>query len=166
MKVRLTTTEGDIVIALNTQAAPKTTANFLQYVEDGFYDGTVFHRVISGFMVQGGGFEAGMNQKSTRATIENEADNGLTNTRGSVAMARTPDPHSASAQFFVNCSDNDFLNFQEKTTQGWGYCVFGEVTEGLDVVSRMEECATGSSGGHQDVPVDDIIISKAVQESD
>jgi peptidyl-prolyl cis-trans isomerase B (cyclophilin B) len=166
MKVRLTTTEGDIVIALNTEAAPKTTANFLQYVEDSFYDGTVFHRVISGFMVQGGGFEAGMNQKSTRTTIENEADNGLTNTRGSVAMARTPDPHSASAQFFVNCSDNDFLNFQEKTTQGWGYCVFGEVTEGLDVISRMEECATGSSGGHQDVPVDDIIISKAVQESD
>jgi peptidyl-prolyl cis-trans isomerase B (cyclophilin B) len=166
MKVRLTTTEGDIVITLNTQEAPKTTANFLQYVEDGFYDSTIFHRVINGFMVQGGGFEPGMSQKSTRETIENEADNGLVNARGSVAMARTPDPHSASAQFFVNCNDNDFLNFQEKTTQGWGYCVFGEVTGGMDIVARIEECKTASSGGHQDVPVDDIVILKAVQESD
>lgn len=166
MKVRLTTTEGDIVISLKSAAAPKTTANFAQYVEDGFYDGTVFHRVISGFMVQGGGFEAGMNQKPTRETIENEADNGLTNTRGTVAMARTPDPHSASAQFFINCNDNDFLNFQAQTTQGWGYCVFGEVSEGMDVVARIEECATGASAGHQDVPVEDITISKAVTESD
>ena len=166
MKVRLTTTEGDIVIALNHEEAPLTTANFLQYVEEGFYDGTVFHRVIDGFMIQGGGFEPGMLQKPTRECVDNEAHNGLVNTRGTIAMARTPDPHSASSQFFINCQDNDFLDFKDKSPQGWGYCVFGEVAEGMDVVARIEKTKTGSQAGHQDVPVDDVVISRAVQESD
>lgn len=161
MKVRLTTSEGDVVIALDQENAPKTSANFVEYVNDGHYDGTIFHRVIDGFMIQGGGFEPGMQQKSTRSSIENEADNGLTNNKGTIAMARTNDPHSASSQFFINCNQNDFLNFKAKTPDGWGYCVFGEVVEGLDVVSRIEETATTSKAGHQDVPKEDVVIEKA-----
>lgn len=162
MKVRLTTSEGDVVIALDQENAPKTSANFLEYVNDGHYDGTIFHRVIDGFMIQGGGFEPGMQQKSTRSPIENEADNGLTNDKGTIAMARTNDPHSASSQFFINCNQNDFLNFKAKTPDGWGYCVFGEVVEGLDVVTLIEDTPTTSKAGHQDVPKEDIVIEKAV----
>lgn len=161
MKVRLTTSEGDVVIALDQEKAPKTSTNFLEYVNEGHYDGTIFHRVIDGFMIQGGGFEPGMRQKSTHATIENEADNGLTNSKGTVAMARTSDPHSASSQFFVNTKQNDFLNFKSKTPDGWGYCVFAQVVEGMDVVTRIEETATQTTGGHQDVPKEDIVIEKA-----
>ena len=166
MRVRLNTSEGEIVITLDTQRAPKTAANFAEYARAGFYDGTIFHRVIHGFMIQGGGFEPGMTQKSSRDSIGNEADNGLANNRGTIAMARASDPHSASAQFFINCQDNDFLNHRDKTVQGWGYCVFGEVTEGMEVVSRIEEARTGSNAGHQDVPLEDIVISTAVAEDD
>lgn len=161
MKVRMKTSHGEIVVALDGDAAPKTTANFLEYVKEGFYDGTIFHRVIDGFMVQGGGFEPGMRQKSTRANIENEADNGLSNKKGSVAMARTSDPHSASAQFFINCNQNDFLNFKSKSRDGWGYCVFGEVVEGMDVVNAIEETRTTTRDGHGDVPADDITLDQA-----
>ncbi|WP_434771411.1 peptidylprolyl isomerase [Pseudomonas entomophila] len=160
-KVKLSTNHGDIVLQLNAEKAPLTTENFVQYVKDGHFDGTVFHRVIKGFMIQGGGFEPGMSQKKTRASIQNEADNGLKNTKYSVAMARTMDPHSASAQFFINASDNAFLNHSGKNTQGWGYAVFGEVIEGRDVVDAIEGVATGSKAGHQDVPKDDVIIEKA-----
>lgn len=160
-KVKLSTNHGDIVLQLNAEKAPKTVENFVQYVKDGHFDGTVFHRVIKGFMIQGGGFEPGMNQKKTRASIENEADNGLKNTKYSIAMARTMEPHSASAQFFINASDNDFLNHRDKNVQGWGYAVFGEVTEGREVVDAIEKVATGSKAGHQDVPKDDVIIEKA-----
>ncbi len=162
MKVRLTTSEGDVVIAIDQENAPKTSANFVEYVNEGHYDGTIFHRVIDGFMIQGGGFEAGMQKKSTRSPIENEADNGLSNNKGAVAMARTNDPHSAQSQFFINCNQNDFLNFKSKTPDGWGYCVFGEVVEGLDVVHQIEETPTASKAGHQDVPKEDIVIEKAV----
>ncbi len=161
MKIKLSTTLGDIVLELNVEKAPKTAENFAQYVRDGFYDGTIFHRVIDGFMVQGGGFEPGMKEKTTRAHVENEADNGLPNDQGTVAMARTSDPHSASAQFFINATDNDFLNHRSKTTNGWGYCVFGKVVEGLDVMQKIEIVDTGNRGGHGDVPVDDILINKA-----
>ncbi|HGA2316117.1 TPA: peptidylprolyl isomerase [Pseudomonas putida] len=160
-KVKLTTNHGDIVLQLNAEKAPLTTENFVQYVKDGHYNGTVFHRVIKGFMIQGGGFEPGMNQKKTRASIQNEADNGLKNTKYSIAMARTMEPHSASAQFFINASDNDFLNHSGKNVQGWGYAVFGEVTEGREIVDAIEKVATGSKAGHQDVPKDDVIIEKA-----
>ncbi|MHA7112848.1 peptidylprolyl isomerase [Pseudomonas promysalinigenes] len=160
-KVKLTTNHGDIVLQLNSEKAPQTTANFVQYVKDGHYNGTVFHRVIKGFMIQGGGFEASMKQKQTRPSIQNEADNGLKNTKYSIAMARTMEPHSASAQFFINASDNDFLNHSGKNVQGWGYAVFGEVTEGREVVDAIEKVATGSKAGHQDVPKDDVIIEKA-----
>jgi len=160
-KVKLSTNHGDIVLQLDAEKAPQTTENFVQYVKDGHYDGTVFHRVIKGFMIQGGGFEAGMSQKKTRDSIQNEADNGLKNKKYSIAMARTMDPHSASAQFFINASDNDFLNHSGKNTQGWGYAVFGEVIEGREVVDAIEKVATGSSAGHQDVPKDDVIIEKA-----
>ena len=160
-KVKLSTNHGDIVLQLNAEKAPLTTENFVQYVKEGHYDGTVFHRVIKGFMIQGGGFEAGMNQKNTRASIQNEADNGLKNTKYSIAMARTMEPHSASAQFFINAADNGFLNHNAKTAQGWGYAVFGEVTEGREVVDAIEKVATGSKAGHQDVPKDDVIIEKA-----
>ncbi len=160
-KVKLSTNHGDIVLQLNAEKAPQTVENFVQYVKDGHFDGTVFHRVIKGFMIQGGGFEPGMNQKKTRASIQNEADNGLKNTKYSIAMARTMEPHSASAQFFINASDNDFLNHSGKNVQGWGYAVFGEVTEGRDVVDAIEKVATGSKAGHQDVPKDDVIIEKA-----
>ena len=161
-KVKLTTNHGDIVIELNAEKAPITVANFIEYVEAGHYTNTVFHRVIKGFMIQGGGFEPGMNEKrDKRASIQNEADNGLKNAKYSIAMARTMDPHSASAQFFINASDNDFLNHSGKNTQGWGYAVFGEVVEGTEVVDAIEKVATGSKAGHQDVPKDDVIIEKA-----
>ena len=159
--VELKTNHGTIKIELNAEKAPKSVANFLAYVKSGHYDNTVFHRVIDGFMIQGGGFEPGMSQKPTGANVENEANNGLKNVKGSVAMARTNDPHSATAQFFINVSDNDFLNFSSPTPQGWGYTVFGQVTEGLDVIEKIRKVKTGSKGGHQDVPVDDVIIEKA-----
>jgi peptidyl-prolyl cis-trans isomerase B (cyclophilin B) len=160
--VELHTNHGVIKLELNAEKAPKTVANFLNYVKNGHYDGTVFHRVIDGFMIQGGGFEAGMKQKPTEAPIENEANNGLKNERGSIAMARTNDPHSASAQFFINVADNDFLNHSSPTPQGWGYAVFGKVVDGLDVVDKIKSVKTGSKGFHQDVPVDDVVIEKAV----
>ena len=161
MKVLLKTTMGDITLELNEDKAPKTVANFKQYVEEGFYNNTVFHRVINGFMIQGGGFEPGMKQKSTNSPVENEADNGLTNARYTVAMARTPDPHSATAQFFINVADNDFLNFKAKTADGWGYAVFGEVVEGQDVVDRIKAVPTTFKAGHQDVPTEDVVIESA-----
>ncbi|WIX34814.1 peptidylprolyl isomerase [Salinicola sp. JS01] len=157
----LHTNYGIIKLELNADKAPKTAANFEQYVRDGHYDGTLFHRVIDGFMVQGGGFDTDFEQRATRAPIENEADNGLTNQKGSVAMARTQDPHSASAQFFINVSDNDFLNHRDKSLPGWGYCVFGNVVEGMDVVDRIRQVATGRRGMHSDVPVEDVIIERA-----
>jgi peptidyl-prolyl cis-trans isomerase B (cyclophilin B) len=138
-------------------------ANFLEYVDSGFYNNTVFHRVIDGFMVQGGGFEPGMKQKSTNPSIKNEADNGLKNKSYTIAMARTPDPHSASSQFFINVADNDFLNFSSPTSQGWGYCVFGKVTDGTDVVDQIRQVKTGNKAGHQDVPVEDVVIERAEQ---
>jgi peptidyl-prolyl cis-trans isomerase B (cyclophilin B) len=146
------------VLELDADKAPQTVANFLQYARDGFYDGTIFHRVINGFMIQGGGMQAGMAEKQTRDSIQNEADNGLTNTRGTIAMARTPDPHSASAQFFINVADNDFLNFRAPTQDGWGYCVFGKVVEGMDVVDKIKGVPTGNKGYHQDVPIEDVVI--------
>lgn len=155
------TNYGDITVELNYEKAPKTAENFAQYVKDGFYNGTIFHRVIDNFMVQGGGFEPGMTQKETRETIENEADNGLGNDFGTLAMARTMDPNSASAQFFINIKDNDFLNHTAKTSQGWGYAVFGKVTDGMDVVEKIKDVATATKGGHQDVPVDDVVIESA-----
>jgi peptidyl-prolyl cis-trans isomerase B (cyclophilin B) len=160
--VELHTNHGVIKLELNAEKAPKTVANFINYVNSGHYNGTVFHRVIDGFMIQGGGFEAGMKQKPTEAPIENEANNGLKNVRGSIAMARTNDPHSASAQFFINVADNDFLNHSSPTPQGWGYAVFGKVVDGLDVVEKIKSVKTGSKGFHQDVPVDDVVIEKAV----
>lgn len=159
--IKLQTNHGDITIELNAEKAPKTAANFEQYVKDGHYDNTVFHRVIDGFMIQGGGFAPGMKQKDTRDSVENEANNGLKNDHYTVAMARTSDPHSASAQFFINTSDNDFLNHSAPTPQGWGYCVFGKVTAGMDVVDKIGKVKTGNSGFHQDVPVDDVVIKKA-----
>jgi peptidyl-prolyl cis-trans isomerase B (cyclophilin B) len=156
--VKLNTNYGTIVLELDADKAPQTVANFLQYARDGFYDGTIFHRVINGFMIQGGGMQAGMVEKQTRDSIKNEADNGLTNARGTIAMARTPDPHSASAQFFINVADNDFLNFRAPTQDGWGYCVFGKVVEGMDVVDKIKGVPTGNKGYHQDVPVEDVVI--------
>jgi peptidyl-prolyl cis-trans isomerase B (cyclophilin B) len=159
--VILHTNHGDITIELDAAKAPKTVANFLQYVRDGHYDHTLFHRVIDGFMVQGGGMTAGMKQKPTRAPVANEADNGLKNARYTVAMARTSDPHSATAQFFINVNDNDFLDHKAPTDQGWGYCVFGKVVAGQDVVDRIKGVGTGSSGFHQDVPREDVVIERA-----
>ncbi|MDH5394901.1 MAG: peptidylprolyl isomerase [Gammaproteobacteria bacterium] len=156
--VKLITNKGTIVLELDAAKAPETVANFMQYAKDGFYNGTIFHRVIDGFMIQGGGMEPGMKEKATRATIKNEAENGLQNLRGTIAMARTPDPHSASSQFFINVNDNNFLNFTAANSQGFGYCVFGKVVEGMDVVDDIKGVATGSSGHHQDVPVEDVII--------
>lgn len=161
MRVRLTTSKGDIVIELDGQRAPKTVENFLFYVREGFYDGTVFHRVIENFMIQGGGFLPDMQQKKTRTSIENEADNGLNNAEGTIAMARRSDPHSASSQFFINTKDNAFLDFKTRSPQGWGYCVFGQVVEGMDVVDAMGKVATTRRGGHDDVPVEDIVIERA-----
>ncbi len=157
----LETSFGDIAIALNHDQAPKTSANFEQYVRDGHYDGTLFHRVIPGFMIQGGGFDQDFNQKPTRDPVENEADNGLKNLTGTLAMARTQDPHSATAQFFINVADNDFLNHSGKSIQGWGYCVFGEVVEGMDVVERITAVDTTRRGMHADVPAEDVIIKRA-----
>lgn len=161
MKVLLQTSMGDITLELNAEKAPKTAANFKSYVEKGFYDGVIFHRVINGFMVQGGGFEPGMIQKETDAPIPNEANNGLKNTKYSIAMARTMDPHSASAQFFINVADNSFLDFKSETADGWGYAVFGEVIEGQDVVDRIKSVPTTFRAGHQDVPTEDVVIEKA-----
>jgi peptidyl-prolyl cis-trans isomerase B (cyclophilin B) len=160
-QVRLTTNHGPFVIELEDADAPATVANFLQYVRDGHYDNTLFHRVIDGFMIQGGGFAPGMTQKSARAPVANEAGNGLKNKRYTVAMARTSDPHSATAQFFVNVNDNDFLDYKGPSPQGWGYCVFAKVVEGTDVVDRIKGVATGRSGFHQDVPREDVVISRA-----
>ncbi|RRJ84909.1 peptidylprolyl isomerase [Aestuariirhabdus litorea] len=157
----LHTNHGDIKIELDHEKAPKTAANFESYVRSGHYDGTIFHRVINNFMIQGGGFEAGMKEKSTRAPIENEADNGLSNDIGTIAMARTNDPHSASAQFFINVANNSFLNHTAKNPQGWGYAVFGKVVEGMDVVDAIKAVRTGSSGFHQDVPSEDVVIESA-----
>jgi peptidyl-prolyl cis-trans isomerase B (cyclophilin B) len=158
--IKMHTNHGVITIELNEDKAPESCANFKQYVQDGFYDGTIFHRVINGFMIQGGGFEPGMKQKETRAPIKNEADNGLSNINGSIAMARTNDPHSATAQFFINVKDNTFLDHTAPNAQGWGYCVFGQVVDGMDVVESIKGVATGSSGFHQDVPLEDVIIEK------
>lgn len=155
------TNYGDIVIKTFTDEAPVTVENFLNYCRVGFYDNTIFHRVINGFMIQGGGFEPGMNQKSTQAAIKNEANNGLKNIIGTLAMARTNDPHSATAQFFINMADNDFLNFRSENTQDWGYCVFGKVVAGMDVVDKIKGVKTDHSGMHQDVPVEDVVIKSA-----
>lgn len=160
-KVRLDTTQGAIVVELDDENAPATVANFLQYVRDGHYDDTLFHRVIPGFMVQGGGFAPGMSQKPTRAPIANEAGNGLKNRKYTVAMARTGEPHSATAQFFINVADNDFLNYTAPTVQGWGYCVFGKVVEGTDVVDRIKAVRTIRYGMHQDVPEQEVLIERA-----
>ncbi|HNB20749.1 MAG TPA: peptidylprolyl isomerase [Agitococcus sp.] len=161
MKVALNTNFGRIVLELDEVNAPKTSANFVSYVKSGHYNGTIFHRVIPNFMIQGGGFEANMNQKSTKAPIENEANNGLKNDVGTIAMARTQDPHSASAQFFINTKKNDFLNHSSKTVQGWGYAVFGKVVEGMDVVTAIEKVRTGNKGYHGDVPVEPVVIETA-----
>lgn len=160
-QVELNTNKGRIVLELNSEKAPKTVENFLQYVREGFYDGVIFHRVIDGFMIQGGGFDESFHEKTTRDSIENEADNGLSNVTGSIAMARTQAPHSASAQFFINVKDNTFLNHTGKTVQGWGYAVFGKVIEGMDVVNVIKGVRTGSRGHHQDVPLENVVIESA-----
>jgi peptidyl-prolyl cis-trans isomerase B (cyclophilin B) len=162
MNVQLNTSMGTVMIKLHREKAPETVDNFLKYVQDGHYDGTIFHRVIQGFMIQGGGFDAEMSQKSTQAPIRNEANNGLSNAAYTVAMARTMEPHSASSQFFINVADNDFLNFRSEDSQGWGYCVFGEVTEGRDVVDRIKAVPTSRYGGHDDVPKETVMIESAV----
>jgi peptidyl-prolyl cis-trans isomerase B (cyclophilin B) len=159
--VLLKTNHGDITLELDAAKAPKSVANFLAYVKSGHYDGTIFHRVIDNFMIQGGGMTAGMKQKSTLDQIENEANNGLKNDRGTIAMARTSDPHSATAQFFINVNDNDFLNHTAPTPQGWGYAVFGKVRNGMDVVDKIKKVKTGNAGYHQDVPTEDVVIEKA-----
>ena len=160
-RVKLITNKGDIILELDGEKAPVTTENFLNYVKEGFYTNVIFHRVIPNFMIQGGGFEPGMKEKNTNAPIKNEADNGLKNDKYTIAMARTQDPHSASAQFFINSNNNDFLNFTAPTTQGWGYAVFGKVVEGTEVVDSIEKVATGTRGFHGDVPREDIIIESA-----
>ena len=159
--VLLKTNHGDITLELDAAKAPKSVANFLAYVNSGHYDGTIFHRVINNFMIQGGGMTAGMKQKPTLDEIENEANNGLKNDRGTIAMARTSDPHSATAQFFINVNDNDFLNHSAPTPQGWGYAVFGKVSSGMDVVDKIKKVKTGNAGYHQDVPTEDVVIEKA-----
>jgi peptidyl-prolyl cis-trans isomerase B (cyclophilin B) len=160
MNVRITTTHGDITLELNPEKAPITVENFISYAKSGHYDGTIFHRVIEDFMVQGGGMDKDMKDKATNASIQNEADNGLSNLDGTVAMARTADPHSASAQFFINTTDNAFLDFRSASEDGWGYCVFGKVVGGDDVVVKIEECGTTSRNGYQDVPEEIIVIEK------
>ena len=160
--VTLKTNFGDITVELFEDKAPKTVENFLAYVKEGFYDDTIFHRVIDGFMIQGGGFTADMDQKDTKDTIENEANNGVANEIGTIAMARTNDPHSATAQFFINVGNNSFLNHTSESVNGWGYCAFGKVTDGMDVVEKIKSVKTGSSGYHQDVPAEPVIIEKAV----
>jgi peptidyl-prolyl cis-trans isomerase B (cyclophilin B) len=166
MKVTLQTNHGDIVLELDREKAPITVDNFVSYARAGHYDGTIFHRVIDGFMIQGGGFEPGMKQRPTREPIQNEANNGLSNETGTIAMARTMAPHSASAQFFINVKDNSFLDHTAPTSQGWGYAVFGKVVEGMDVVNAIKKLRTGSRGGHDDVPVEDVTINKAVVQED
>ncbi len=160
-RVKLHTNHGDMIITLDAAKAPKTVENFLTYVKEGFYNGTVFHRVIDGFMIQGGGFEPGMKQKQTHAPIKNEANNGLKNDKYTLAMARTSDPDSATAQFFINVGNNDFLNYTAPTPNGWGYAVFGAITEGTDVADKIKNVKTGNSGFHQNVPTEDVIIEKA-----
>ncbi|MGQ1720211.1 peptidylprolyl isomerase [Acinetobacter baumannii] len=160
-QVELNTNKGRIVLELNTEKAPKTAANFLEYVRDGFYDGVIFHRVIDGFMIQGGGFDENFKEKATRDAIENEADNGLSNDVGTIAMARTQAPHSASAQFFINVKNNSFLNHTSKTAQGWGYAVFGKVVEGMDVVEAIKGVRTCNRGYHADVPLENVVIESA-----
>ena len=157
--IKLHTNHGVIALELDAEKAPKTVANFIAYAEAGHYDGTIFHRVIKGFMIQGGGFEPGMKQKPTQEPVENEAANGLKNEAGTIAMARTSDPHSATAQFFINVADNGFLDYPGQ--DGWGYCVFGKVVEGMDVVDKIKGVKTGRSGFHQDVPVEDVVIERA-----
>jgi peptidyl-prolyl cis-trans isomerase B (cyclophilin B) len=163
--VVIETSLGAIKIELDAEKTPITTQNFLNYVKKSAFDGTIFHRVIPGFMIQGGGFTVDFNQKETDEQIENEADKGLKNVRGSIAMARTSDPHSASSQFFINLKDNGFLDHQSKTGQGWGYCAFGQVIEGMDVVDKIAQVKTGSKQGHQDVPVDDVVMTKVYEEN-
>ncbi|WP_335925166.1 peptidylprolyl isomerase [Shewanella algae] len=158
--ITLHTNHGDIKLALDSEKAPLTAANFIKYAQEGFYDGTIFHRVIDGFMVQGGGFTEQMSQKPTNTPVRNEANNGLSNKTGTIAMARTSDPHSATAQFFINVNDNTFLDFKNESIQGWGYCVFGEVVEGMDVVNAIKGVSTGNHGMHQDVPLEAVIIEK------
>ncbi len=166
--IKMQTNHGTITLELDAEKAPVTVENFERYVREGHYDGTIFHRVINGFMIQGGGMSSGMVEKPTHEPIKNEADNGLSNERGTIAMARTMEPHSASAQFFINVKDNTFLNHSAPTPDGWGYCVFGRVVEGMDVVDKIKEVQTGSHGFHQDVPVEEVVIEKAeiVDEAD
>lgn len=164
MKANIKTNHGLIVIELDDKAAPESCANFKQYADDGFYNNTIFHRVIPGFMVQGGGFDSTMNQKATRANIKNEANNGLKNVTGSIAMARTPDPHSASSQFFINLADNAFLDFSAETPDGWGYCVFGQTVDGMDSVNSIAKVATGNNGPHADVPLEEVLIESVTVE--
>lgn len=159
--IKLQTNYGDIFIELYEDKAPQTCANFRRYIEENFYDGLIFHRVIKNFMIQGGGFKPGMDHKANQAPIKNEADNVISNEIGTIAMARTSDPHSATSQFFINTKNNTFLDFRSETSDGWGYCVFGKVTDGLDVVKTIEAVSTESKAGHQDVPVDDVIIERA-----
>ena len=162
--ITLNTNFGAIKINLFEDKAPITCKNFLDYANEGFYNGTIFHRVINGFMIQGGGFDADMNQKDVKASIQNEANNGVSNKIGTLAMARTPDPHSATAQFFINVNDNDFLDFKNESQQGWGYCVFAEVTEGMDIVDKIKEVKTGNHGHHGDVPLEAVIIESVTVE--
>ncbi len=166
VRVQLCTSAGDIVIELDPVKAPKTAENFLGYVRAGYYDGTIFHRVIENFMIQAGGFETEMKSKQPGANIENEADNGLSNAHGTVAMARTSDPHSASAQFFINAGDNAFLDFKSRSSNGWGYCVFGAVVQGMEVVDKIIKSPTISRAGHKDVPVEEIVIERAHELDD
>ncbi len=160
-KVKLQTSMGDITLELDAEKAPLSVENYLNYVQTGHYDGLIFHRIIPNFMVQGGGIEPGMKERPNLTPIQNEADNGLKNDKGTIAMARTNDPHSATSQFFINLKDNDFLNHTGKDMRGWGYCVFGKVVEGIEVVEKMGQVATGNAAGHQDVPVEDVVLIKA-----
>lgn len=160
--ITIETNHGNITLELDFENTPNTAENFTNYAKEGFYDNTIFHRVIKGFMIQGGGFDQEMQQKSTKATINNEADKGMKNKRGTVAMARTSDPHSATAQFFINLADNDFLNFTSQSPSGWGYCVFGKVTDGMDVVDKIKAVGTTSRRGHENVPEEPVIINKVV----
>lgn len=161
--ITIQTNFGDIVVELNAEKAPQTVESFLNYIKAGFYEKTLFHRVIPNFMIQGGGFDTDFNQKPAKQRVENEADNELKNDIGTIAMARTADPHSASSQFFINTAKNDFLNYQSRSTQGWGYCVFGKVTEGMDVVDKISAISTGSRMGHQDVPTEEVIIENIIE---
>ena len=158
--ITIHTNLGDIKLQLNAEKAPLTVANFMKYVDEGFFDGTIFHRVIDGFMIQGGGFNEDMSQKRCNEPVKNEANNGLSSRTGTVAMARTSDPHSATAQFFINVNDNTFLDFKSETSQGWGYCVFGEIVEGMDIIEKIKAVSTGNRGMHQDVPLEAIVIEK------